>query len=173
MYTIVSATNRKDSNTYKIAQLYQSLLQERGIDAKLFSLVGVNLLERDTDFVKIEEEILIPTDAFIFIAPEYNGSFPGALKMLIDTSRSNIIWWHKRALLTGISTGRAGNLRGLDHLTGVLNYLKVLVHHNKLPISVVDTLMDAQGNVKDVNTLNAINQQLDEFIKWNNYYTQH
>lgn len=169
MYTIISGTNRAGSYTLKVAKEYQRLLKEKGVEAGLFSLEGVNLLKRDEAFRKIENDILIPTEAFIFISPEYNGSFPGALKLLIDTSRTHEIWWHKKALLTGVSTGRAGNLRGMEHLTGVLNYIKITVHHNKLPISVVDKLMDEHGQFTDENTLKVINQQLDEFVKWNKH----
>jgi len=92
--------------------------------------------------------------------------------MLFDTSRSHEIWHHKKALLTGVATGRAGNLRGMDHLADVLNYLKITVHPNKLPISVVNSVMGSNGRVMDKNTLIAIQQQLDEFIFWGALQTQ-
>src|SRR6185369_6004058 len=115
MYTIISGTNRKGSNTLKVAKEYQHFLKQKGIDAKLLSLENINLLSRDAAFHKIENEIIRPTTHFLFITPEYNGSFPGILKLLFDNSSSHSIWWHKKALLTGISTGRAGNLRGMEH----------------------------------------------------------
>src|SRR6266536_6326177 len=117
-------------------------------------------------FLKIENEILIPTQKFIFIIPEYNGSFPGVLKAMIDISDIRKTWWGKKALLTGVSTGRAGNLRGMDHMTGVLNYVRMIVHHNKLPISVIDKVMNEGGTITDKNTLLAIDQQVDEFINF-------
>jgi chromate reductase, NAD(P)H dehydrogenase (quinone) len=40
------------------------------------------------------------------------------------------------------------------------------VHPNKLPISVVDSLMDANGLLKDKATLSSIETQLDEFISF-------
>ena len=166
MYTIISGTNRTGSNTLKVARQYQAILKEKGIEAGLLSLENVNLLTRDNHFEKIEREILIPTNKYIFISPEYNGSFPGVLKMLFDTSKTHMIWWHKKALITGVSSGRAGNLRGNDHLSAVLNYLKISVHPNQLPISVIDKLMDGDGNIIDSNTLKAIHHQLDEFIIW-------
>ena len=86
--------------------------------------------------------------------------------MLFDTSRSHEIWFHKKALLTGVATGRAGNLRGMDHLADVLNYMKITVHPNKLPISAVNNVVNSEGKIIDNNTLKAINQQLDEFILW-------
>ena len=50
--------------------------------------------------------------------------------------------------------------------TDVLNYIKISVHPNKLPISVVNSVVDGEGKIADNNTLKAINQQLDEFIHW-------
>jgi chromate reductase, NAD(P)H dehydrogenase (quinone) len=112
MITIISGTNRKYSNTYKIAREYRLLLQQKGIEARIFSLEDINLLQYDAAFEKIENEILIPTTHFIIISPEYNGSFPGVLKLLFDNSRSHELWFYKKALLTGVATGRAGNLYG-------------------------------------------------------------
>ena len=166
MITIISGTNRKYSNTYKIAKEYQLILQGKGIEAGIFSLEDVDVLHYDAAFEKIENEILIPSSHFIIISPEYNGSFPGVLKMLFDNSRSHEMWYHKKALLTGVATGRAGNLRGMDHLADVLNYLNITVHPNKLPISVVNSVVGSDGKIMDKNTLKAINQQLDEFIFW-------
>lgn len=166
MYLIISGTNRAGSNTLKVAKEYQRLLKERSIDSKLLSLEGVDLLSRDAAFKKIENELIIPADNYIFISPEYNGSFPGALKLLFDTGISHALWWHKKALLTGVSTGRAGNLRGMDHLAGVLNHVKVMVHPNRLPISLVDRLLDDEGHLNDNYTLTAINHQLDEYFRW-------
>jgi len=166
MYLIISGTNRPGSNTLKVAKEYQRLLKEKSIDSALLSLEGLNLLKRDVEFEKIENELIIPFQHYIFVSPEYNGSFPGALKLLFDTGKTHALWWHKKALLTGVSTGRAGNLRGMDHLSDVLNHVKVMVHHNKLPISSVDKLMDAEGHFTDASTLKAIKGQLDEFITW-------
>lgn len=140
------------------------MLAEKGIEASLVSLEHLDVSKRNTAIRKLEEDILIPATKFIFISPEYNGSIPGVLKSLIDASDIEKDWWGKKALLVGISTGRAGNLRGMDHLTGILNYVKIVVHPNKLPISVVHKLVNEEGKIIEKGTLNAISQQLDEFI---------
>ena len=166
MYTIISGTNRPGSHTEKVARQYQKIFRAKGIDANIFSLQHLDVLEKNPGFLKAENEFLVPTQKFIFIIPEYNGSFPGVLKAMIDISDIRKTWWGKKALLTGVSTGRAGNLRGMDHLTGVLNYVRMIVHHNKLPISVIDKVMDEDGTITDKNTLLAIDQQVDEFINF-------
>ncbi len=130
------------------------------------SLEGLDVLCPNPVFDEVERELLIPVPKFIFISPEYNGSIPGVLKAMFDISDIEKSWWNKKALMTGVSTGRAGNLRGMEHLTGILNYMKVTVHHNKLPISVVNTLLGPGGEIADSRTLEIINNQLDEFIKF-------
>jgi len=165
-YIIISGTNRRDSNSYKVAQQYRENLSRRNIDARLLSLENLDLSGRNADFVRMENDLLIPSEKFIFISPEYNGSFPGVLKTLFDLSDYKKTWWGKKALLTGISSGRSGNVRGMEHLTTVLNYLKVVVHPNKLPISSIDRLVTGDEGITDPETLRAINAQLDEFIKF-------
>ena len=162
-YLVISGANRTGSHSEKVANLYLQLLKTKGIQAKFLTLLDLNPLVRNDAVRKIEEEFLIPTTKFIFIIPEYNGSYPGILKLLIDNTDIKKVWYYKKALLTGVATGRAGNLRGMDHLSDTLQYLRMTVHYNKLPISRVDKIMDKAGNL-DIETIKVINQQLDEFI---------
>ena len=166
MITIISGTNRHGSNTGKVAEQYRQLLQKKGIEPQFVSLEGLDVNERNAQVQQLEKDILIPTDKFIFVSPEYNGSIPGVLKSLIDISDIKKVWWGKKALLTGVSTGRAGNLRGMEHLTGILHYVKMHVHHNKLPISVVDKLLNGTSVITDAATLQAIDEQLNEFLAY-------
>jgi NAD(P)H-dependent FMN reductase len=165
MYLIISGTNRRESFTLRIAQLYQSVLQKKNIQAHVLSLVGLDLLERNAAVLQLEKEWLLPAEKYIFISPEYNGSIPGVLKCLIDVSDVRKVWKNKKALLTGVSKGRAGNLRGMDHLTGIMHYVGTVVHPNKLPISIVDTLFN-ENEMAHLETLRAISQQLEEFISF-------
>lgn len=165
-YVIISGTNRKDSNTYKIARQYQQALADKHIPSQLLSLETVDLSSRNEGYKLMEKDSLIPSAKFIFISPEYNGSIPGVLKTLLDLSDYKKVWWGKKALLTGVSTGRSGNVRGMEHLTSILNYMKVVVHPNKLPISSVDKLLNGGHTISDSETIDAINNQLDEFIKF-------
>ncbi|MBK8146195.1 MAG: NAD(P)H-dependent oxidoreductase [Bacteroidetes bacterium] len=112
MYTIISTTNRVGSNTLKVARQYQAFFAEESIEAQLYSLEHFTSLQRDPHFDKTEQEILIPTKKFIFIMPEYNGSFPGIFKLMMDLSDIKQSWYYKKVLLVGVANGRAGNLRG-------------------------------------------------------------
>jgi len=166
MITIISGTNRKDSRTLQVADYYSKLLQDKNQEHYLLSLLGVDVLNRNEAFRQIEEHILIPSDRFIFIMPEYNGSFPGVLKALLDNTDIKKCWWHKKALLVGVADGRGGNLRGIEHMTNILHYLKMNVHYNKLPLSKINEEMTAEGTFIHQYTINAIAEQVSTFIDY-------
>lgn len=165
MITVISGTNR-DNNTKKVSRFYQHVLDEFGVENQLLALDEIEVYRRDDIFRQVEEKFLRAAEKFIIIMPEYNGSYPGILKLMIDNTDVSKTWWHKKVALTGVATGRAGNLRGMEHLTGSLLHMKMLVHPNRLPISIVDKLMDANGEFHDQPTINAIRTQIDEFLNF-------
>lgn len=167
MICIISGTDRPYSNTRKIAEHYHQVLRALGQNPVFLSLETLLSLKKDDNFTQIENEILTPATKFIFVAPEYNGSIPGVLKLLIDLSDVKKVWGGgKKALLTGVANGRAGNLRGLDHLTGILNHMGVQVLPNKLPVSTVSKLLDDNGKLADAGTIAVIQKQVEDFLKF-------
>jgi len=165
MITVISGSNR-DNYTKKIAKVYHHLLNQMEVENQLMTLEGQPVFQRDDAFREMELKWLKPASKFIIVMPEYNGSYPGILKLMMDNTDVPQTWWHKKVALTGVATGRAGNLRGMEHLTGSLLHMKMLVHPNRLPISRVNTLMDENGQLHDEPTLNAIRIQIGEFINF-------
>lgn len=147
MITLISGTNREHSRTLRFANIYKQLLLEQGAEVQLLSLCDVpveilltDVYGKDTKPASVEalqQQYFIPADKFVFIFPEYNGSIPGVLKLLIDSLDPRRAFQGKKASLVGIATGRAGNLRGLDHLTSILHHMKVSVMPYLLPVSKV------------------------------------
>ena len=166
MITIIAGTNRKDSNTKKVAEAYQKILTQKNIESKILKLEEAEVHQRNESFVEMEKDYLLSAEKMIIVMPEYNGSFPGILKLMIDNTDVKNVWPNKKVLLTGVSTGRAGNLRGMEHLTGVLLYLKSNVHHNRLPISTVHTLLNEDRILSDQLTIASMSSQLDEFLQF-------
>lgn len=166
MITIIAGTNRKDSMTLRVANLYYSLLSAQATDVQLLSLENKNVWEKGEELSRIQQQYLLPADKFVFVMPEYNGSFPGILKMLIDNSDIRNCWWYKKAMLVGVADGRGGNLRGIEHMTNILHYMRVNVLYNKLPLSRINEEMDAEGRLLKEATAKAIEQQIEEFIKY-------
>lgn len=164
MITLIAATNRKGSKTLQMTLQYQSIFNTLGHDVQILSLESLDVSKRTEAFVEMEMNYLLNVDRFVFIVPEYNGSFPGILKLMIDNSDIKNCWWNKKALLVGVADGRAGNLRGLDHLTAVLQYLRMDVYYNKLPISRINTILDEHGEWIDNQTKLICTEQIKGYL---------
>ncbi len=159
MITIISSTDRLQSKTLQVAQQTFSYLQEMTNQKTFFldlSLIDFNELnspsyQSDNTYVNsIRQEYLIPSLQFVFIIPEYNGSFPGILKYFIDiisTVDFKPTFLNKSALLLGVSEGRAGNLRGLTHFASILMHMGLMVIPKSLPISSISNNINDEGNL--------------------------
>ena len=173
MITVISCTNRANSNTLKIAEHYLQVLEKQGVNARLFSfeelphdIAFAEVFNRRSEtFQQLLNEFIIPAQKFVLVVPEYNGSFPGILKVFLDAVQPEVNRG-KKTMLLGVSSGRAGNLRGMEHLTGILNYLGMHVHPNKLPVSSVLALLDAEGKLKDEGTIKAIEKHVMDAVNY-------
>jgi chromate reductase len=173
MVTIIASTNRPGSSTLQLAEYYEKQLAAKGVPTTLLSLseLPANLIETDLygkrseAFAKIQR-IITATEKFLFVVPEYNGSYPGVLKVFVDACSFPESFYDKKAALVGLSSGKYGNIRGIDHFTGVCHYLNLHVMPLKIHIASIRTEMDAAGNLTAEDTLRYTNQQIDKFIKF-------
>jgi chromate reductase len=173
MITIISSTNRPGSSTLKVARYYQKKLLEKGVEAGILSMAQLppNMLQTDlygkrsAEFQEIQD-IITATDKFIFIIPEYNGSFPGALKVFVDACTFPDSFYEKKAALVGISSGKYGNIRGIDHFTGVCHYVNLHVMPLKLHIANIKTEFNEFSDLYKEDTLKFTNDQIEKFIKF-------
>lgn len=172
MITVISATNRPESNTMIVAKEYFQQISEKTKDVKLLSLIDVfekfelNKMYgfEDKKFNKYIEEYIDAAKKFVFVIPEYNGGFSGASKLFIDSIKP-AHFKGKKAALVGLSSGRAGNLRGLDQFTNVLNYLNVTVLPFKNAIAHVDGII-VDELVTDEKTKVFIGKHVDQILSF-------
>lgn len=170
---MISCTNRPDSYTFRVAEAYMKLLQEAGVDALMLDfkelpiqvMIGDNYGKQNPVINGLIHSYISSNRKFIFISPEYNGSYPGVLKLFLDTIHPRE-WTHKKACLVGVSQGRAGNLRGMEHLTGILQYLKMHVYYNKLPISSVDKHLKEGGEFISEEQARSCREQVIGFLNF-------
>lgn len=169
MITIISGTNRKNSNSVKVARLYQNLIKEKGLASQVLDLAELssdfvsNMYSNHTQEVgQVIQNYVSDIKHFVFVIPEYNGSFTGAIKLFMD-GISPKYFNHKSAMLVGVASGRAGNIVGLSQFTTVLNHVKVEVFSNKVLLSGIDGLLDESGKMTNDNQLKIIENQIDTY----------
>lgn len=174
MNLIISGTNREKSNSLKIANYYLEQLHTKGDDQwEILSLRDVPHMLAFTDLYGKRSEAFEPIQArisaarkFIFIVPEYNGSFPGILKTFVDACAFPASFFHKKAALVGLSSGKYGNIRGIDHFTGVCNYMRMHVLPLKIHLPQIQNELDDAGQLAEELTKKFVNEQIDEIIRF-------
>lgn len=180
MITIISGSNRKNNKTLHFAKYAFEKLQlefegeVRFLDlSELEGNVVYDNMYKDSDQPKmiqhIQDTYFIPSTKFWFFIPEYNGSYPGIVKLLLDamsTREYKPSFADKKACITGIASGRAGNLRGMDHLAEVLNHLGIHVHPNKNPISSIFKLLNSEDNSFNQDTEETIQKQIKQILQF-------
>ena len=168
---VLSCTNRENSNTLKVSKIYLNLLNQLGAEAHLFDFRDLprdlafseSFGNRSAGYDAMLNEQVRPFQKFVLVVPEYNGSFPGILKSFLDSLHPRD-WNNKKVCLVGVADGRAGNLRGMEHLTGILHYLKMHVYYNKLPISVVNKLLNENFEFNSEDQIKVCKAQLEGFL---------
>jgi len=73
-------------------------------------------------------------------------------------------FYEKKAALVGISSGKYGNIRGVDHFTGVCHYFNLHIMPLKLHIANIKSEFDADGNLFKEDTVKFTDEQIDKFI---------
>lgn len=154
MITVIISTNRKESTTSRIAHIEAEMIRRHGKEVQVLDLAELpsdffqsTMYDvRSVRFLELFNHFIARAQHLVFVIPEYNGSYPGVLKMFIDASPVDALR-NKHASIIGLSDGHAGNTRGQDHLTGVLHYLRMHVHYHKPKLSGITKAFDADGKL--------------------------
>jgi NAD(P)H-dependent FMN reductase len=171
MTTIISCTNREGSNTLKLAKYYHKELAAKGFESEIISLQDLpdNFIvsdlygKRSEAFQSIQDKISA-TSKFIFVVPEYNGSFPGILKLFIDACMFPDSFYGKKAALVGLATGKYGNVRGIEHFTGICHYINLHVLPLRIHVPAIGKEFDEKGDLFKEDTVKFVTQQIEQFI---------
>lgn len=160
--TIVSATNHRNSLTAQVADYYAEILLKKGCESQVIKLTELPAdftesalygnMGKNTAFNRLKE-IMEASQKYVFIIPEYNGSFPGVFKAFIDGLEFPNTFKNKKCAMVGVSKGPQGGAFAMSHLTDIFHYLRMGVHPLKPRLSSIqdsqlDTILANPQHVK-------------------------
>ena len=162
---IIVGTNRQNYMSLRVAEYYQRLLNQYNTTSIILDLVDLphdftftalygNSGKNDT-FNALRSQI-DGAEKFIFITPEYNGSYPGVLKAFIDGLPYPNSFTNKKAALVGLSSNMQGAITALSHLNDIFSYLGM----NTLALRV--KLAQIQAHFVDNEITNPLYKELLE-----------
>ena len=159
---IIVGSLRKGSFTRSIANELKAQLPE-GYEGKFLEIAQLPLFDQDYEaegatpesYVQFRKQVEA-CDAFIFATPEYNRSFPAAIKNALDVASrpyGSSKWNGKPAAVVSVSPGAIGGFGANHHLRQVLTFLNVQpVQQPEAYIGSVMNLLDESGRVKNEDT---------------------
>jgi NAD(P)H-dependent FMN reductase len=102
-------------------------------------------------------------DGLILVVPEYNHSFPGLLKHVLDTNLKEYI--HKAVGVCGVSAGPFGGARMIQSLLPVLRELGLVTIFSDVYFGTAGKLFDqATGKITDPAYTGRVAKFLDELV---------
>jgi NAD(P)H-dependent FMN reductase len=110
-------------------------------------------------------EITAKTDAFFIITPEYNHSFPGSLKRMLDSELAN--YNHKPVAFAGVSDGNWGGTRAIESLVPAVRETGLVVLSWDVYFPWVQNIFDDSGAIKpefEARYTKSLQRLYDELI---------
>ncbi|MFD5465536.1 NADPH-dependent FMN reductase [Kitasatospora sp. NPDC127059] len=124
---------------------------------------GGELSPGDVELLEAVSPRLAAADAFVFVTPEYNHSFPAALKNAIDWHNQQ---WHGKPIAFVSYGGLSGGLRAVEQLRVVMAELNSVTIRNTVSFHGAAQCFDADGKAKDPAADAAAKTMLDQLDWW-------
>ncbi len=171
---IIAASHRADSLNRKLATLAQEELHRAGLqsDAPSYAAFDLPLFNDALRLDGAIPEALVSiadrmqrANALLIAAPEYNWSYPGSLKNILDwvSHLSPCPLAGKAALLMSASPSRRGGVMGVSHLKTVLESLGMYVFPSSFLLPEAHTAFDDADALCDAAQKTKLHKLVNEF----------
>jgi chromate reductase len=170
MIQIVSGTDRPNSRTLAVSQLVHNIYQTLGAKTEIIDLAkieatdfhGGNYISGPTGTLKIAVDKITASEGVVLIVPEYNGSFPGILKLFIDYWKYPESFESRPFCYVGLGI-RWGGLRPVEHLQQALGYRNGFNFPTRVFLPNIHTGLK-EGALVDAAHLELLKAQAQAFL---------
>ena len=160
---VILGTARKGRASEHAAQLFNELLNRRsGVISRVIDIATVPMPVDDAGEAIKDPAFataMTEADGLVIVSPEYNHSFPGLLKHLLDSCLSEYI--HKAVGIVGVSAGPFAGARVIQHLLPVMREIGLVTIFWDVNIGAVGKVFAEDGRLLD----DAVIRRSERFIK--------
>jgi NAD(P)H-dependent FMN reductase len=163
---VILGTTRKGRMSTHAACFMVEQIRKRGTIAT--ELIDISELPMPTNDAGEDikdsgfSEKMALADAVVIVTPEYNHSFPGLLKHVLDSCLKEYI--HKAAGIVGVSAGPFGGVRAIQDFLPVIRELGLVNIFWDVNFGNVATVFDSSGKLLDSAFINRADKFLDELV---------
>jgi len=173
MISLLIGTNRPDSNTARVARHVAELYAALGEPLNLIDLgqfpadaFAPGSYASKPPAVAAAADALLQSRGLIVVTPEYNGSFPGALKYFIDLLPFPAAFERRPVAFIGVAAGEWGALRPVEQLQAVFGYRNAHIYPERVFIPGVYNVLGKDGRISDDALLARLQKQAAGFVRF-------
>src|SRR6266403_931807 len=148
---VVIGTPRQGRLTEPAANfVFREVSKRSDIDTELIDIRKIPIRMDDAGEALKDSEFsatVARADGLILVVPEYNHSFPGLLKHVLDTNLQEYV--HKAVGVCGVSAGPFGGVRMIQNLLPVLRELGLVTIFWDGNFPTAQKLFDSSGKLLD------------------------
>jgi NAD(P)H-dependent FMN reductase len=162
---ILGTTRRGRMSEYVARFVHGEVSKRKGVETELIDIKELPLpVDSAGEDVKDEgfSRKMDHADALVVVAPEYNHSFPGLLKHVLDSCLEEYI--HKAAGIVGVSAGPFGGTRVVQSLLPVFRELGLMTTFTDVNFGNVGTVFDQGGELLEKAYVRRTANFLDELV---------
>lgn len=164
---VILGTTREGRMSAHVARFVHGEVAKRpGVESELLDIADVPMpVTGAGDAIKDPafSEKMTRADAIVIVAPEYNHSFPGLLKHVLDTCLEEYI--HKAAGIVGVSAGPFGGTRVVQSLLPALREMGLMTIFTDVNFGSVHKVFDDEGSLLERAYVRRTANFLDE-LEW-------
>lgn len=169
---VLPGTNRAGSFSGRVAgAVAERYRAHDGVDVQLLDLgqLPSGLLDPGSYATKPDgwqpfADAVLAADGLHVVTPEYNGGFPGVLKLFIDHLPFPAAFDKRPVCFTGVANGRFGALRPVEQLQGIFGYRNAFQFPERVFIPGVRQSVDEAGWPTDDFVGGLLQSQVDGFV---------
>lgn len=173
MITLISGTNRADSNTRKVTAEIEAIYRDLKVQTQVLDLTQLPAelfmptayAAKPAAFQPFSDAVLA-SDGLVVVTPEYNGSMPGVLKYFIDMLKFPESFEQRPVCFAGVAMGMYGALRPIEQLQQIFGYRNAFIYPNRVFVAGVHKQLDDAGKLTDPELRGRFIQQAEGFVSF-------
>jgi NAD(P)H-dependent FMN reductase len=163
---VILGTTRKGRMSGHAARfMFEQIEKRQGVATELIDLSKLPMPIDDTgEGIKDPAfaEKMTMADALVIVTPEYNHSFSGLLKHVLDSCLKEYI--HKAAGIVGVSAGPFGGVRAIQDFLPVIRELGLVNIFWDVNFGNVSSVFDDSGKLLDEAFIKRADKFLNELV---------
>lgn len=171
---VLAGTHRPGAVSLMLAKQLCRFYSESGVDLYLINpaelspdIFSTAAFDHRYETDGVLAKRFIKADGLVVVTPEYNGSFPGIIKHILDIQPYRACFQNKPVAFVGVAAGEWGGLRAVEQLQSVFSYRNAFVFPERVFIrNVEDLRRDENGEIADPEIVARLKSQTANFLRF-------